>query len=444
MTKIVATGLAGLLILLAGGCATTSRTNDPTRDWAAQRFYTEGQDALRAENYPQAIDYFKQMQRRYPGDERALPSQLEIAYAWYKLDNTDEAVDAANHYIDAPGSQPHVDYAFYLKGLARYQAAMHPADTGTAAGQVQQTTGLRDAFHEFANLTRAHPNSKYTEDALQRMVDIRNKLGELEVKAARQALAEGQAEAAAKRAEHVVEHYENAPAAPDAYVVMIDAYTALGLTEQALDARRMLRQKHPDYHYTSLTDSVPPEPAPAAVAIEKRSAARRPPTVVAAPAPSRADAPAERAATPVIGSMPQARPTVPAVRAEMRTEDWLLAQRPEQYTLQVLATGNQRALSGFVSRHHIENDSAYFSSMKGAQQWYSLLYGSYDTQADARQAIDALPAALRHARPWIRRYSDIQATIRKERDQQPSATPATVPTQQMPPLPQPDAADTGD
>lgn len=434
MTKIIASGLAGLLLLITAGCSSVARQDDPTRDWDAQRFYTEGQDALRAENYTQAIEYFRQLQRRYPADDRGLPSQLEIAYAWYKLDNAAEAVTAADRYIDAPGNQPHVDYAYYLKGLARYQDAMQPADTGTAADHVRQIARLREAFREFASLTRSHPNSKYTEDALQRMVDIRNKLGELEVKIARLTLVEGKAAAAAKRAEHIVEHYEQSPAAPEAYVVMIDAYTALGLSDQALNARLALQTKHPDYRYTAATDAPPEKAADTPVAIEKAPAGR---PAAAPPAPPALPAPA-RAATPVLGGAAPTQPAGAATRTEANREGWLLAQRPDHYTLQLLATSDRNALVGFIARHRLHDNSAYFSTAKGTQRWYALVYGSYDTLTGAKQAVDELPAALRRANPWIRRFGDIQAAIQKEQPM-PAAAPAT-PAQGMPPLPHTDPA----
>ena len=194
--KSVNIGIIGILLLAVAGCSTMQGKHDQTRNWAAQRFYTEGQDALKAENYHQAIEYFLELQRRYPKDKHLPQAQLETAYAWYKIGDADEAVAAANRYIDDFKDAPYIDYAYYLKGLARYQQGLEGAQA--SVDDNAPANSLREAFRHFAGLTRHYPNSKYTEDALKRMVDIRNKLAEYEISRARNDLARGEVEEAAK------------------------------------------------------------------------------------------------------------------------------------------------------------------------------------------------------------------------------------------------------
>ena len=47
-------------------------------------------------------------------------AQLEIAYAYYKYDEPDLAIAAADRFIKIYPRHENVDYAWYLKGLVNY------------------------------------------------------------------------------------------------------------------------------------------------------------------------------------------------------------------------------------------------------------------------------------------------------------------------------------
>ena len=72
-----------LTLALLAGCAAVE---DPTKDWAPERFYQEAREKMQSGDYETAIKHFEALEARYPYGRYAEQAQLEIAYAYYKYD----------------------------------------------------------------------------------------------------------------------------------------------------------------------------------------------------------------------------------------------------------------------------------------------------------------------------------------------------------------------
>jgi outer membrane protein assembly factor BamD len=108
------------------------------------------------------------------------------------------------------------------------------------------------------------PDSKYAEDARQRMVYLRNNLARHEVNVARYYIKRGAYVAAASRANYVIERFQRTPAVEDALEVLIEAYRALGEEKLAADARQVLEINRKAGRFIS------DEPAPGEVSLTRK------------------------------------------------------------------------------------------------------------------------------------------------------------------------------
>lgn len=246
-----------LLLLISGlfiaGCETLqnfsfdSDKQDEYIEYDAVRFHKEAAEAMDSGNYQKAIKLLENLEARYPFGEYAAQTQLDLAYAYYKNDEPEAAIAAAQRFIKLHPTNPHVDYAYYLIGLVNYNRGFTFLERFMPIDSAQRDpANTKVAYDNFAELVRRFPNSKYVPDAKQRMIELRNSLAMHEIHVARFYLAREAYVAAANRSSYVIENFERTPAVPYALEIMQQAYTKLGLTELADDAARVYQFNYPD------------------------------------------------------------------------------------------------------------------------------------------------------------------------------------------------------
>ncbi len=230
-----------ILSLFLVACSDDGVKSDPYADWSALEFYDEATAALEAGEFEEAIKNLENLEARFPFSSYARQAQLDVAYAYYKFDEPESAIAAADRFIRINPRDANVDYAWYLKGLTDYNRGngfmdgMFPRDIAQ-----HDSKSMGDALRSFSTLVERYPDSRYAPNSYLHMVFLRNKLAEAELHAARYYVQRKAWLAAAKRGQYVLETYPTTPASRDALVIMITAYKALGLNDLAADTQSVL------------------------------------------------------------------------------------------------------------------------------------------------------------------------------------------------------------
>lgn len=241
-----ALGAALLAAVALAGCS--SKDHDPTADWSKERLYEEAKREMDGANFSTAIDYFETLEARYPFGPLALQAQLDIAYAYYRYGEDESAIAACDRFIKLHPTHEAVAYAYYLRGLIRYNQGrsfvndIFPRDM---ARMDQQR--LRKAFDDFSTVVDRFPNSDYAADARKRMVHLRNQMARHELEVARFYFKRSAYAAVINRIDYLVSHYDGAPAVADALALQIRAYRRLDMADMARDTRRVLAANWPDH-----------------------------------------------------------------------------------------------------------------------------------------------------------------------------------------------------
>jgi len=231
-----------LLALALVACASSPDDDDETKGWSAEKLFTEAKSALDAGDYETAIEHYETLEAKYPFGHYAEQAQLDTAYAYYKFDEPDTAIAAADRFIKLHPRHANVDYAYYLRGLV---SASKKEDTGLA-DFIPQDSSQRDpsstqkSYDYFAELVRKFPDSRYAADAIKRMGHLRNNLAMHEIHVAQYYVKRGAYVAAANRAKYVVSNFPRTPASRVALQILVDAYKELKLDDLAADAQRVL------------------------------------------------------------------------------------------------------------------------------------------------------------------------------------------------------------
>ncbi len=235
-----------LPLLLTIGCS--SMEEDPTAGMSASEIYAEAKEALDDAEYETALDLYSKLEARYPYGRYAQQAQLETIYAHYRNDEPDAAVGAADRFIKLHPRHPNVDYAYYMRGLASAEppatiiTRLFPRNPAERSPQA-----AHEAFRYFRELISRYPNSRYSPDAHQRMLELRDNLAQYEVNVAGYYLRRGAYLAAANRGKYVLEHYPGTASEPEGLAIMVEAYRAMGLDELAADSLRVLKLNYPQH-----------------------------------------------------------------------------------------------------------------------------------------------------------------------------------------------------
>lgn len=249
MFKSTLRSLPVVLALALTACGSTppkpgSTAKDP------QSAYNEAMDLLGTGSYESAITAFEQLQARFPYGQYAQQADLQIAYTYYRLQDTASAIAACDRFIRNYPDHASVPYAYYLKGLAytKDQDGWFSFLPQQPISERDQKA-MRDAFDTFRVIVTQYPDSQYADDAQKRMTMLVNGMAQLEINVARYYLGRRAPLAAVNRAQAVLKTYPETPAVEEALAIMVEGYATLGLDSLKQDAERVLRQNYPQSRF---------------------------------------------------------------------------------------------------------------------------------------------------------------------------------------------------
>ncbi len=228
-----------LSLLLMVGCS--GESVDPTRGLSAAELYTKAKERLFSHSFLSAIELYETLESRYPFGVYATQSQLDVIYAYHLYEEPESAAAAANRFIKLHPRHPAVDYAYYMKGIINFGLKDSIVDRFYTRDLADYDESImQKSYEDFSVLVNRFPDSKYSKDAVKRMVYLRNQLARAELKVAEFYLSRKAWVAAANRAKNLLETYQGSTSIKRALQVQILAYQNLDMTQLADDTRRIL------------------------------------------------------------------------------------------------------------------------------------------------------------------------------------------------------------
>jgi outer membrane protein assembly factor BamD len=209
--------------------------------------YAQAHKALVAQSFDEAIKLYEALESRFPFSESAHQAQLDLIYAYFKSNQSDSALDAADTFIRENPTNPRADYAYYMKGLVSFARQANVIERFFNADLTKRPPNdARKSFDAFAALIQHYPQSIYAPDARQRMIYLRNRLADFDLHVAEYYMRRGAYVAAMNRARFCIENYDGAPATQPALAILIDAYRALKMDELASNSDKVYKANYTD------------------------------------------------------------------------------------------------------------------------------------------------------------------------------------------------------
>lgn len=233
-------GLGAIIVAasLASGCASGDRA---ARELAyverpVETLYTEATNKLEKRRYSEAAQLFDEVERQHPYTEWARRAMLMSAYSNYKMQEYEAVITACQRFLSLHPGSASAPYAHYLIGVSYYEQIL---DVGRDQAATQQALA---ALQEVVN---RYPETEYARDAQLKIDLTRDHLAGKELAVGRYYLKRNYHVAALNRFKAVVENYGTTSQTPEALHRMVEAYTAMGLLEEAKKSAAVLGYNYP-------------------------------------------------------------------------------------------------------------------------------------------------------------------------------------------------------
>ena len=245
MAGVQSGGRLGPAVLLAvalavplSACGRFGGREVPLDTLTAEDIYKRGEVALARERKPDdAIKLFSEVERLYPYSEWAKRALIMQAFSEHKGKKYEDARATAQRYLDLYPADEDAAYAQYLMALSYY-------DQIEAVGRDQGLTF--QALQSMREVIEKYPDSEYASSAILKFDLAFDHLAGKEMEIGRYYLKRKQYSAAINRFRTVVQDYQTTTHTAEALSRLVEAYLALGLTDEAQTAGAIL-----GYNYKS-------------------------------------------------------------------------------------------------------------------------------------------------------------------------------------------------
>lgn len=198
--------------------------------------YNTAVNSLEAGDYKAAATQFDEVERQHPYSTWATKAQIMAAYSHYQANEYEEAVIGLDRFIRLHPGNRDIAYAYYLKALSYYERISDVA-------RDQLVTEL--ALTSLNDIVRRFPNSKYARDAKLKIDLTRDHLAGKQMEIGRFYLNREHYLAAINRFKVVVDDYQTTTHVPEALHRLVEAYTALGIIDEARRVAAVLGHNYP-------------------------------------------------------------------------------------------------------------------------------------------------------------------------------------------------------
>ena len=233
-TPVALAASIGLVLALLVGCATGEE--DAYVERPVEELYNEAMDSLLSDDLEAAATGFAEVERQHPYSVWATRAQIMSAFVFYQGNRYDEAIGAAERFVELHPGHRDAAYGYYLIAQSHYEQI-------SDVGRDQRTTAR--ALQALEEVGRRFPDSVYARDARLKIDLARDHLAGKEMTIGRYYLRRGSHIAAIGRFRMVIERYQTTSHAPEALHRLTEAYLAIGVPSEAQTSAAVLGHNYP-------------------------------------------------------------------------------------------------------------------------------------------------------------------------------------------------------
>ncbi len=221
------------------------KKEEEKKDLSAEELFTGAKNKLLDRRYQAATKDFEEIERLYPFSPLATRGKIMTAYADYRDEKYENAIDVIDDFTRLhPGNQD-IAYMYYLKAICYYDRI---------ADVKRDQAVTEDALDTLEEVVRRFPDTEYARDAKLKIDLVNDHLAGKQMEIGRFYLKQKKYIAAINRFRQVIDKYQTTTHTPEALYRMVESYISLGLKDEAQKNAAVLGHNFPaskwyDYAY---------------------------------------------------------------------------------------------------------------------------------------------------------------------------------------------------
>ena len=233
-----------LFICLIISCSQNNQNVKNINSETPENLYALAMQDLEKENYEKAKVLFDEIEFNFPLSNEAIQSQIMTAFIEYAQMNYDEAIFKLNRIINRYPSHKNIDYAYYMKAICNFEQIENEYLDGS------YNTEALESFNQVIN---RFPESKYARDSEQKIILIKENIAAKHMDIALFYLKQKKYLAAMRRYKKVIDDHSESKFTPEALHRLVEIYYSLGMIEDAKKTASVIGYNYPDskwYRYS--------------------------------------------------------------------------------------------------------------------------------------------------------------------------------------------------
>src|SRR5690242_11025945 len=238
------------LAVSSSGCSSISMPSMPSFSWrsgpkadaTAEALFDEGMRSFNEKRYVRAIDNFSKLRTDYPFSPQVTQVELKIADAYYLNQQYPEAINAFKEYQSMHPTNENIPFVLLRLGQAHF-------DQFTSTDRDQKNTEIAKGY--FENVITSYPKSPEAAQAREKLAKCLEYLAEHEFTVAEFYFKQEKYPAARDRFEEIVRKYKDTPTAVKSLFYLGESYRNEKNAIRANLAYEALIQHYPQSQYAA-------------------------------------------------------------------------------------------------------------------------------------------------------------------------------------------------
>lgn len=219
------------------GCSNNPKSEiSKTNEISAKNLYAEALNAYEANDYELANIKFEEIESKFPLAKETIQAQIMSAFIQYLKLEYDSAILKLNKIIARYPAFNNIDYAYYLRAMCYYEQIENPELDGSYNEL---------ALKSFEETVNRFPYSQYAKDSQQKIILIKENFAAKHMDVAFFYLNNKKYLAALKRYQKVVDDYSQSKFTPEALHRLVEIYYSLGMIEEAIKTAAVIGYNYP-------------------------------------------------------------------------------------------------------------------------------------------------------------------------------------------------------